>query len=219
MRQEAELAIACEAKQSRGARSLRHRAGVKGLVKSESAHNAKAVAVRGCDGLCVVTGAITAPSLLLREWHSAAVPLSATEHASGGDGAHEWFATRAAVRSRCSSHTKQSSDTSTTGSMRSGRRTPLLLAWHCPSSLGCASEGRPARMQSCEQRRTGTIGVIQMSPKRERDRRWQEHECDSERWTITELRAGSGVWPCLAAADSSVRWRGRPEVVEMHASP
>ena len=40
------------------------------------------------------------------------------------------FATRAAVRSRCSSGTKQPPETSTTGSMRSSRWTPLLLAWH-----------------------------------------------------------------------------------------
>jgi hypothetical protein len=43
---------------------------------------------------------------------------------------------------------------------------PLALAWRCASALGGASEGRPARMQSCGQRRAATIGVIQMSPNR-----------------------------------------------------
>jgi len=49
---------------------------------------------------------------------------------------------------------------------------PLALAWRCASALGGASEGRPARMQSCGQRRAATIGVIQMSPNRSWAPRW-----------------------------------------------
>ena len=48
--------------------------------------------------------------------------------------------------------------------------------WHCASALGGASEGRPARMQSCGQRRAATIGAIQMSPTEWRDPRRSEHE-------------------------------------------
>ena len=90
----------------------------------------------------------------------------------------EWFATAAAVRSRCSSCTKQSSDTSTAGSLRSSHRTPLLLAWHCASGLGGVSDGPAPRKQSCARRRPAAIGVIQMSPKRSPNARQQDCECD-----------------------------------------
>ena len=43
---------------------------------------------------------------------------------------------------------------------------PLPQPWHCASALDGASEGPPARMQSCGQRRSAPICVIQMSPTR-----------------------------------------------------
>ena len=56
--------------------------------------------------------------------------------------------------------------TSTTGSMRSSPRTPLLLAWRCTSGL-CGVPDTPApRKQSRRTAPAGAIRVIQMSPKR-----------------------------------------------------
>ena len=51
-----------------------------------------------------------------------------------------------------------------------------LLAWRCASALGGASQGRPARMQSCGQRRAATIGVIQMSPLRSSRKSYRQDE-------------------------------------------
>ena len=42
--------------------------------------------------------------------------------------------------------------------------TRLSEPWHCATALGGGSERRRGRMQSCAERRSTTIGVIQMSP-------------------------------------------------------
>jgi len=59
---------------------------------------------------------------------------------------------RAAVRSRCSSGTKQSPETLTTGSMRRSRRTPLLLAWRCSSAGRAGSRVRAVVAHSARAR-------------------------------------------------------------------
>ena len=56
-----------------------------------------------------------------------------------------------------------------------------------------------------------------MSPKRKQAHHRREHECDSARWTTTELPAGSGAWLRPAMADSSAKQTLSRGVVEMHA--
>jgi hypothetical protein len=62
-------------------------------------------------------------------------------------------------------HSSFSSEAAVGVSQASSKRR-LLRPWHCASALRGASEGRPARLQSCRQRLAATIGVIQMSPMR-----------------------------------------------------
>ena len=53
-----------------------------------------------------------------------------------------------------------------------------VVSWHCAIALDGASEGRPARMQSCGARRAATIGVIQMSAMESRAGHRRKGECD-----------------------------------------